>query len=225
MSSSEYGHQDESSRGRTRSTKGGSIKQVENGDRVMSAGSSSSSSKSSMSSKSPKSPKSPAKVEPQPPQQPQTPTSKNLPKVPEPSSPPLPTAVTTNNNVLNDTTLNRFIEIQTQIEKFEQQGIFDGLRLVEEEFERLEKSKRQAEINHKVLEEQTKKEKQDFENISQPTVQSFFKNKQAHNMAISKEQVTFCFCTLIIEIKITIKQLFYHIARVFELAECIGDCS
>lgn len=94
-----------------------------------------------------------------------------------------------NSNVINDKTLNRFIEIQSQIENYERQGVFDGLRLVEEELERLEKSKRQAEINHKVLEEQTKKEKQDFENISQPTVQSFFKDKQAHNMAISKEQV------------------------------------
>lgn len=95
----------------------------------------------------------------------------------------------TDSNVINDQTLSRFIEIQAQIENYERQGVFDGLRLVEEDFERLEKSKRQAEINHKVLEEQTKKEKQDFENISQPTVQSFFKNKQAHSMAISKEQV------------------------------------
>lgn len=94
-------------------------------------------------------------------------------------------------NVINDQTLSRFIEIQAQIENYERQGVFDGLRLVEDDFERLEKSKRQAEINHKVLEEQTKKEKQDFENISQPTVQSFFKDKQAHNMAISKEQVLF----------------------------------
>lgn len=40
-----------------------------------------------------------------------------------------------------------------------------------------------------MLEEQTKKEKQDFENISSPTVQSYFKNKQDHDKAISKEQV------------------------------------
>lgn len=39
------------------------------------------------------------------------------------------------------------------------------------------------------MEEQTKKEKQDFENISSPTVQSYFKNKQDHDKAISKEQV------------------------------------
>ena len=101
------------------------------------------------------------------------------------------------NHVINDKTLNRFIEIQSEIENYESAGVFDGLRLVEEDFERLEKSKRQAEINHKVLAEQTEKEKQDFENISQPTVQSFFKNKQAHNMAISKEQVFLIFHSIL----------------------------
>lgn len=90
---------------------------------------------------------------------------------------------------INDNVLNRFIEIQAQIENYERMGVFDGLKLVEEEFEVVEKSKRQSEINHRVLTEQSKKEKQDFENISQPTVQSFFKSKQAHNQAISKEQV------------------------------------
>lgn len=93
------------------------------------------------------------------------------------------------NSIINDKVLSRFIEIQSQIESYESKGVFERLRLVEEDVERLEKSKRQAEINHKVLDEQTKKEKQDFENISQPTVQSFFKSKQAHSMAISKEQV------------------------------------
>lgn len=102
-----------------------------------------------------------------------------------------PENITNANQVINDTVLNRFIEIQSQIENYEQQGVFERLRLAEDEFERLEKSKRQSEINTKVLTEQTNKEKQDFENISQPTVQSFFKNKQAHNMAISKEQVVF----------------------------------
>lgn len=98
-------------------------------------------------------------------------------------------SASSNKNVVNDAVLNRFIEIQSQIETYEKKGIFDGLKLVEEEFETVGKNKRQAEINHKVLTEQTKKERQDFENISQPTVQSFFKSKQAHNEAISKEQV------------------------------------
>lgn len=113
------------------------------------------------------------------------------------SRPSSSSAPTYNNTVINDQVLSRFIEIQAQIEDYERQGVFDGLRLVEEDFERLEKSKRQAEINHKVLEEQTKKEKQDFENISQPTVQSFFRNKQAHNIAISKEQVSSSLPTII----------------------------
>jgi hypothetical protein len=90
---------------------------------------------------------------------------------------------------INDTILNRFIEIQAHTGEYERQGIFEGLKIAEEEFEALEKTKRQAEISHKVLTEQTKKEKQDFDNISQPTVQSYFKDKQAHNKAITKEQV------------------------------------
>jgi hypothetical protein len=97
--------------------------------------------------------------------------------------------VITPNQPINDTMLNRFIEIQAQTEDFERQGVFEGLKLAEEEFEALEKTRRQAEINHKVLTEQTKKEKQDFDNISQPTVQSYFKDKQAHTKAITKEQV------------------------------------
>ena len=93
------------------------------------------------------------------------------------------------NQPINDNILNRFIQIQSQTDEYERQGIFEGLKLAEEDFETLEKSKRQAEINHKVLSEQSKKEKQDFDNISQPTVQSFFKSKQAHEQAITKEQV------------------------------------
>ena len=90
---------------------------------------------------------------------------------------------------LTDQTLKRFIEIQAQIDGYERSGVFDGLKMAEEEFENLEKNKRQAEINHKVLTEQTKKEKQDFENISLPTVQNYFKDKQSRDKAISKEQV------------------------------------
>ena len=90
---------------------------------------------------------------------------------------------------MDDQTLNRFLEIQSLIDSFEKKGVFDGLRIAEEEYESMDKSKRQAEINHKVLTEQTKKEKQDFENISQPTVQAYFKSQQAHAQAISKAQV------------------------------------
>ncbi|CAF0828677.1 unnamed protein product [Brachionus calyciflorus] len=105
--------------------------------------------------------------------------------------------------VINDSVLNRFIEIQGEIEKYESKGVFDGLKIAEEEFETLDKNKRQAEINHKVLTEQTKKEKQDFENMSQPTVQSFFRSKQAHNEAISKEQQEYFQALNLLEIATT----------------------
>jgi hypothetical protein len=101
---------------------------------------------------------------------------------------------------LDDQTLNRFLEIQSLIDAFEKKGVFDGLRIAEEEYEAMEKSKRQAEINHKVLTEQTKKEKQDFENISQPTVQAYFKNQQAHKQAISKEEVSLNFSKLLLDV-------------------------
>lgn len=93
------------------------------------------------------------------------------------------------NQPINDFVLNRFIEIQAEIEEYERKGVFDGLRIAEEEFEALEKMNRQAEIKNKVLTEQTKKEKQDFDNITQPTVQSFFRNKEAYEAHITKEQV------------------------------------
>ena len=96
--------------------------------------------------------------------------------------------MSSSNNKINDAILDRFIQIQSQIEVYERNGIFDGLKIVEEEFESLEKAKRQAEINNKVLTEQTKKEKQDLDNISQLTVHNFFKNKEAYNVAVSKEQ-------------------------------------
>jgi hypothetical protein len=104
------------------------------------------------------------------------------------SAVPATTTIIQPNQPINDSILNRFIEIQTHTEEYERKGIFEGLKIAEEEFEALEKSKRQAEINHKVLLEQTKKEKQDFDNISQLTVASYFKDKQAHSKAISKEQ-------------------------------------
>lgn len=91
---------------------------------------------------------------------------------------------------INDDTIKRFVEIQAQIDTFEKQGVFDNLRIAEEDFQTLEKSKRQAEINNKVLQEQTKKEKQDLDNIQSPTVQAFFKNQGDYTKAISKEQAS-----------------------------------
>lgn len=90
---------------------------------------------------------------------------------------------------LNDEILNRFIEIHSQTEKYEEMGIFEEFQQLEEEFESVAKSKKTAETNLKVLTEKSNKEKQDFENISKPDLQGFFKSQEAHNQAISKKQV------------------------------------
>lgn len=107
------------------------------------------------------------------------------------------------NHVINDQTLKRFIEILSEVEQYEKKGVFDGLRIAEEEFDTLEKNKRKAEINLKVLIETTKKEKQDYDNIVSSTVEKFYQNKFAHNEAITREQVFrvlcidfFVFCSL-----------------------------
>lgn len=93
--------------------------------------------------------------------------------------------------VVNDETMRRFLEIQTHIEHYDSMGVFEQLNSAEEEFDIIGKNKQQTEIKYKLLSEQCKKEKQDFENISCPTVQSYFKNKKDHDKAISKEQVSF----------------------------------
>lgn len=85
--------------------------------------------------------------------------------------------------------VQRFVEIQGQIDNYDKLGVFDGLRVVEDEVEQIKKSKQQAEINCKVLAEKTKKEKQDFDNITQAGLQNFFKDQQSKDKAISKEEV------------------------------------
>ena len=91
--------------------------------------------------------------------------------------------------IIDDKLIAKFLTIQAQIEAFDHNSVFERLRIAEEEFELIEKNKLQAEINFKLLTEQCKKEKQDFENISSQTVQNYFKNKKDHDKAISKEQV------------------------------------
>ena len=90
---------------------------------------------------------------------------------------------------LNDATVDRFLQIQSQLEVFKAEGIFRQLTSAEEEFEIIEKNKQQADIKYKLLSEQCKKEKQDLENISLPTVLCYFRNKKDHDKAISKEEV------------------------------------
>ncbi len=91
--------------------------------------------------------------------------------------------------IINDETLMRFLKVQLMIEEYDNQGIFEKLAAAEEEFEIISKNFQKAKINFTLISEQCKKEKQDFDNISLPTVQSYFKNKKDHDKAISKEQV------------------------------------
>jgi hypothetical protein len=93
--------------------------------------------------------------------------------------------------LLNDEIVERFLRVQSQLEEYDNNGVFERLNAAEEEFEIIEKNKQQAEINFKLLTEQSNKEKQDYENISSPSIQSYFKNKKDHDKAISKEQVFF----------------------------------
>ena len=66
---------------------------------------------------------------------------------------------------------------------------FLGLKKVESDFERLLKEKKQADVNYRVLREQSNKEKQDYDNITSSTVQAYFRSKQDHERAIAKEKV------------------------------------
>ena len=85
--------------------------------------------------------------------------------------------------------IEKFLEIQTQIDAYDKGGVFDGLNVFEDENDDLRKKKQQAEVNCRVLAEKTKKEKQDYDNITQATVQGFFKDSAARDKAISKEEV------------------------------------
>lgn len=64
-----------------------------------------------------------------------------------------------------------------------------GLQAVEEEFEKLLKEKKRSDVNFRVLKEQCNKEKADYDNITSPTVQAYFRSKQDHERAIEKEKV------------------------------------
>ncbi len=91
--------------------------------------------------------------------------------------------------VVTDSVLERFIAIQDELKNFDGQGIFEGFKKVEDNLELLMKSKKQAEINYKVLCEQSNKEKLDFDNIMSPSIQAFFRTEQDHFRAIEKERV------------------------------------
>jgi len=90
--------------------------------------------------------------------------------------------------VINDDVLERFCSVQSQIREHNADGVFEGLKKVESDFERLLKEKKQADVNYRVLREQSNKEKQDYDNITSSTVQAYFRSKQDHERAIAKEK-------------------------------------
>lgn len=90
--------------------------------------------------------------------------------------------------VINDGLLERFLVVQDEISKHNAEGVFEGLQQVEEEYEKFLKERKQADVNYRVLREQSNKEKQDYDNITSPTVQAYFRSKQDHERAIEKEK-------------------------------------
>ncbi len=90
--------------------------------------------------------------------------------------------------VISQELLERFLVVQSEISEHNSEGVFEGLQTVKLEFEALLKEKKQADINHRVLREQCNKEKQDYDNITSPTVQAYFRSKQDHERAIAKEK-------------------------------------
>lgn len=90
--------------------------------------------------------------------------------------------------VINNELLDRFLVVQAEIAQHNGEGVFSGLLKVEQEYERCLKEKKQADVNYRVLKEQSNKEKQDYDNITSPTVQAYFRSKQDHERAIEKEK-------------------------------------
>ncbi len=110
--------------------------------------------------------------------------------------------------------IEKFLEIQSQIDSFDKLGVFDGLRLFEDEVDNIKKNKQQAEVNCRVLTEKTKKEKQDFDNITQATVQGFFKDQSAKDRAISKEEVK---SYLVFDHRVTVCERYIILTYLFQL--------
>ncbi len=96
--------------------------------------------------------------------------------------------VTNNKQPINDDLLERFLVVQAEIAEHNSEGVFEGLQSVQQEFEALLKEKKQADVNYRVLKEQCNKEKQDYDNITSPTVQAYFRSKNDHERAIAKEK-------------------------------------
>lgn len=92
---------------------------------------------------------------------------------------------------ISDDLLERFLKVQEEISAHNSEGVFEGLKGVEDNYERLLKEKKQADVNYRVLREQSNKEKQDYDNITSPTVQAYFRSRQDHERAIAKEKTEY----------------------------------
>ena len=100
--------------------------------------------------------------------------------------------LTNNKQPINDDLLERFLVVQAEISEHNSEGVFEGLQTVQLEFEALLNEKKQAEVNYRVLKEQHYDNlKQDYDNITSPTVQAYFSSKQGHERAIAKEKFVY----------------------------------
>lgn len=85
--------------------------------------------------------------------------------------------------------VEKFLELQMQVDHYDKLGAFESLRTFEEDIDKLARDKRQAEINLELTRENANKEKQDFDKITALDLKSFFKDKKSRDDAISKEEV------------------------------------
>lgn len=90
---------------------------------------------------------------------------------------------------LNVDLLKRFMKVQKKIESFNEFGFFETLKTSEDELDQLEYLKKQSERDFRVLDEQTRKQKQDCDNIGSKSFGAYFKSPEEHDKFVATEQV------------------------------------
>lgn len=89
---------------------------------------------------------------------------------------------------LNVDLLKRFMKVQKKIESFNEFGFFETLKTSEDELDQLEYLKKQSERDFRVLDEQTRKQKQDCDNIGSKSFGAYFKSPEEHDKFVATEQ-------------------------------------
>ncbi len=89
---------------------------------------------------------------------------------------------------LTEDLLKRFVKVQKKIESFDSQGFFETLKESEREKEDLEYLKKQCERDFRVVDDQTRKQKQDLDNILSEKFGIYFNNADEHKTVIKREQ-------------------------------------